>query len=94
MIFMRSLSIVVMSQIKLIPTPSWLVYFVLKAQPLPFRIFYALLLSLKIIGGQFVNTTKKDVINVSSQQFLPTLVMFLNGVATKNVKINIYRRLR
>jgi len=30
---MRSLSIVVMSQIKLIPTPSWLVYFVLKAQP-------------------------------------------------------------
>jgi hypothetical protein len=27
------LSIVVMSQIKLIPTPSWLVYFVLKAQP-------------------------------------------------------------
>ncbi len=25
---MRSLSIVVMSQIKLIPTPSWLVYFV------------------------------------------------------------------
>ncbi len=25
--------IVVMSQIKLIPTPSWLVYFVLKAQP-------------------------------------------------------------
>jgi hypothetical protein len=28
------LSIVVMSQIKLIPTPSWLVYFVLKAQPL------------------------------------------------------------
>jgi hypothetical protein len=31
MIFMRSLSIVVMSQIKLIPTPSWLVYFVLKA---------------------------------------------------------------
>jgi hypothetical protein len=23
----------VMSQIKLIPTPSWLVYFVLKAQP-------------------------------------------------------------
>jgi hypothetical protein len=33
MIFMRSLSIVVMSQIKLISTPSWLVYFVLKAQP-------------------------------------------------------------
>jgi hypothetical protein len=33
MIFMRSLSIVVMSQIKLIPTPSRLVYFVLKAQP-------------------------------------------------------------
>ncbi len=30
---MKSLSIVVMSQIKLIPTPSWLVYFVLKAQP-------------------------------------------------------------
>jgi hypothetical protein len=30
---MRSLSIVAMSQIKLIPTPSWLVYFVLKAQP-------------------------------------------------------------
>ncbi len=29
---MRSLSVVVMSQIKLIPTPSWLVYFVLKAQ--------------------------------------------------------------
>jgi hypothetical protein len=27
------LSIVVMSQIKLIPTPSWFVYFVLKAQP-------------------------------------------------------------
>jgi hypothetical protein len=27
------LSIVVTSQIKLIPTPSWLVYFVLKAQP-------------------------------------------------------------
>jgi hypothetical protein len=27
------LSIVVMSQIKLIPTPFWLVYFVLKAQP-------------------------------------------------------------
>jgi hypothetical protein len=27
------LSIVVMSQIKLIPTTSWLVYFVLKAQP-------------------------------------------------------------
>ncbi len=34
MIFMRSLSIVVTSQIKLIPTPSWLVYFVLKAQPI------------------------------------------------------------
>jgi hypothetical protein len=33
MIFMRSLSIVVMSQIELIPTPSLLVYFVLKAQP-------------------------------------------------------------
>ncbi len=30
---MSSLSIVVTSQIKLIPTPSWLVYFVLKAQP-------------------------------------------------------------
>jgi hypothetical protein len=30
---MRSLSKVVRSQIKLIPTPSWLVYFVLKAQP-------------------------------------------------------------
>jgi hypothetical protein len=30
---MRSLSKVVMSQIKLIPIPSWLVYFVLKAQP-------------------------------------------------------------
>ncbi len=30
---MKSLSIVVMSQIKHIPTPSWLVYFVLKAQP-------------------------------------------------------------
>ncbi len=27
------LSIVVMSKIKLIPTPSWLVYFGLKAQP-------------------------------------------------------------
>ncbi len=33
MIFMRSLSIVVMSQIKLISTPSWLIYFVLKVQP-------------------------------------------------------------
>jgi hypothetical protein len=33
MIFLRSLSTVVMSQIKLVPTPSWLVYFVLKAQP-------------------------------------------------------------
>ncbi len=33
MIFMRSLSIAVMSQIKLIPTPSWIVYFVLKTQP-------------------------------------------------------------
>jgi hypothetical protein len=33
MIFMRSLSIVVMSQIKVIPTHPWLVYFVLKAQP-------------------------------------------------------------
>ncbi len=30
---MISLIIVVMSQLKLIPTPSWLVYFVLKAQP-------------------------------------------------------------
>jgi hypothetical protein len=33
LIFMRSLIIAVMSQIKFIPTPSWLVYFVLKAQP-------------------------------------------------------------
>ena len=31
-----------MSQIKLIPTPSWLVYFVLKAQPffINFAVFY------------------------------------------------------
>jgi hypothetical protein len=33
LIFMRSLSIVETSEIKLIPTPSWLVYFVLEAQP-------------------------------------------------------------
>jgi hypothetical protein len=53
------LSIVVMSQIKLIPTPSWLVYFVLKAQP--FFINFSLYF--------FINFGKLDICGVFRQLF-------------------------
>jgi hypothetical protein len=64
---MRNLSIVVMSQIKLIPTPSRLVYFVLKAQP--FFINFGKLRSTMSTLGKFYVIFGSKILNVCSVGF-------------------------
>ncbi len=60
MIIMRSLSIVVMSQIKLIPTSSWLVYFVLKAQPFFINFGVGVLFAYKGAHTLFTSQTERE----------------------------------
>jgi hypothetical protein len=61
MIFMRSIIIVGMSQIKLISTPSWLVYFVLKAQPFFNNFGIALISDFYVLKLFYFGTETKEL---------------------------------